>query len=119
MKRVEANDPTALSQMACVKKQEGDYKSAVEYLTRAIALGDVEAHFGFSFLYADGLGVKRDKKKDIYHLEQAAIGGHASARFNLGCAEKDRGRLDRAVKHWIIAAKQGDNDSMQALKKCL
>lgn len=51
LKRVKANDPTALSQMACVKKMEGDYKSAVEYLTilRAIALGDVEAHFVFHF----------------------------------------------------------------------
>jgi TPR repeat protein len=51
-------------------------------------------------------------------LEEAAIGGHPSARHNLGCEEACNGRLDRAVKHFIIAAKLGYDDSLLTLKKC-
>eukprot|EP00985_Skeletonema_marinoi_P017069 scaffold9278_cov136-Skeletonema_marinoi.AAC.1 len=45
------------------------------------------------------------------------IGGHPGARHNLGCEEEERGRIDRAVKHWIIAAKLGDENSMQNVKE--
>eukprot|EP00985_Skeletonema_marinoi_P023738 scaffold15966_cov170-Skeletonema_marinoi.AAC.2 len=47
-------------------------------------------------------------------MEEAAIGGHPNARHNLGCIEED-GNEERAVKHWIIAAAQGNNDSIKAL----
>ncbi|KAK1746749.1 Sel1-like repeat family protein [Skeletonema marinoi] len=36
-----------------------------------------------SIMYYEGQGVEKDKKKDVYHLEQAAIGGHPNARHNL------------------------------------
>jgi hypothetical protein len=36
---------------------------------------------------------------------------------NLGCAEWENGRLDRAVKHFIIAAKLGHDGSLYALKE--
>ena len=31
--------------------------------------------------------------------------------------ENDRGRLDRAIKHWVIAANMGDDNSLEALKR--
>ena len=52
----------------------------------------------------------------MYHLEQAAIGGHPIARHNLGCKEKKNGRVDRAIQHMIIAAKLGCDSSLDALK---
>ena len=55
------------------------------------------------------------KRKKIYHLEEAAIGGHPSARYNLGCHEGRNGRPDRAVKHFIIAARLGHIKSMKQL----
>eukprot|EP00986_Skeletonema_menzelii_P006076 scaffold2303_cov141-Skeletonema_menzelii.AAC.10 len=37
-------------------------------------------------------------------------------RYLLGCVEESRnGRLDRALKHWIIAAKLGCDNSSEAL----
>jgi len=50
-------------------------------------------------------------------LEEAAIGGHAGARFNLGCTEGNRGRHERAMRHFIIAAKLGDDGALDEVKK--
>ena len=115
MKRAEANDPVALRLMGEKCLDEGDCKKAFEYWTKAAELGDMEAHYNLSCLYRDGHGVKKDEEKMIRHLEEAAIGGHPYARFNLGCYEERNGRFDRAVKHFIIAANLGDTGLTEAL----
>ena len=45
----------------------------------------------------------------------AAIAGHPDARYNLGSVEWQNGRMDRAVKHYIIAAKQGCDHAIKTL----
>jgi len=116
MKRVEVNDPAALRHMGIARYNEGNYKSSFAYLLKGAELGDVGAHYQISLLYRDGEGVEKDVKKKVYHLEEAAIGGHPDARLNLGCIEEDNGRDDRAVKHWIIAANMGHDGSLENLK---
>ncbi len=116
MKRVKQNDPVALREEGRSCRSEGDYKGMVEYLTKAAALGDVGAHYDLSNLYRKGELVEKDMKKFIYHSEEAAIGGHPSARYNLGCEEERKGRFDRARKHFIIAANLGYYDSLKAIK---
>ena len=54
----------------------------------------------------------------MYHAEQAAIAGHPVARHNLGCTEEEHGRMDRAAKHFIIAAKLGFEASLKAVRTC-
>ncbi len=49
-------------------------------------------------------------------MEEAAVGGHPEARFNLGVYEKNAGRYGRAIKHFIIAAKLGHDDALEAVK---
>ena len=115
MKRVENNDPVAMTQMGTKRRDEGDYKSAFEYYTKAAELGDANAHYNLSFLYGLGQGVEKDEKKKVYHLEEAAIGGHVLARQNLGYFEANNFRMKRAVKHFIIAANMGEEGSMKAL----
>ncbi|KAL7527820.1 hypothetical protein ACHAXR_002148, partial [Thalassiosira sp. AJA248-18] len=68
-------------------------------------------------LYMDGQGVGRDKKKETYHYEEAAIRGHPGARHNLGINEGRLGRIGRAVKHHIIAANLGHDNSMAKLRE--
>eukprot|EP00986_Skeletonema_menzelii_P011569 scaffold6007_cov73-Skeletonema_menzelii.AAC.1 len=116
MKRVEANDPVAMCQMGSERRDEGDCNAAFEYWTRAAALGDVEAHYQLSILYHNGQGVEKDEKRALHHMEEAAISGHPMARHNLGCLEREKGRVDRAATHWIIAAKLGDDRSLENLK---
>jgi len=48
-------------------------------------------------------------------MEEAAIGGHPNARYNLACYEGRNRRHDRVVKHFSIAAAQGDDDSIKLL----
>jgi TPR repeat protein len=117
MKRVKANDPVALTCLGDKCDDEGDYGKAFEYYTKAAVLGSMNAHYNLSTMYHDGEGVEKDKKKEVYHLEEAAIGGHTRARFNLGAYEWNI-RVDekRAMKHFIIAAKQGHDDALEQVK---
>ena len=117
MKRVKVNDPSALFKMGVRCQLRRNYESAFEYYTKAVELGDAHAHFQLSCLYRKGQGVEKDEKKELHHLEEAAIAGHPVARHNLGCYEGMNGRMERAVKHFIIAANLGYDDSIKGLKE--
>jgi tetratricopeptide (TPR) repeat protein len=117
LKRIkENNDPTAMSQMGKTHYNEGDYETAMKYLTKAAELGNADAHYYLSIMYDKGEGVEKDKKKEVYHLEEAAIGGHPDARHDLGHEEVKNGRFERARKHFIIGSNLGYHDSLQILK---
>ncbi len=117
MKRIEANDPMAMYQMGGYRYQDANFSSAFDYFTKAAGLGHAEAHYDLSCMYHDGVrGVEKDSKKALYHAEQAAIGGHPDARYNLASNEMQHGNPIRAVKHWIIGAKQGHDESLDAVK---
>ena len=115
VKRLEANDPVAISQMGFYRSKAGDHRGAFEYYIKAAGLGHVQAHYNLSQMYDQGI-VEKDEKKKLYHLECAVIGGHVHGRFNLACLEEKNGRMDRAVKHWIIAANMGDDKALKVLK---
>ncbi len=117
MKRVKKNDPAAMSRMGKKRRDEGDYKTALEYLTKAAELGDANAHFSLSLMYEKGQGVEKDAEKEVYHSEEAAIRGHPKARHNLGAVEVHNGRYERARKHFIIAANLGWHNSLSSLKR--
>ncbi len=116
-KRAEANDPFAVRQVGGQSLMKGDFKGACEFWSKAVELGDVEAHYHLALMYHNGQGVEMNKRKEIYHLEQAAIGGHYNARYNLGVTEWKNGRYERAAKHYIIAAKLGEGKSVGNLRK--
>lgn len=118
MNRIAANDSVALRRTGSKYQNEGDYERAFEYWTRAADLGDADAHFDLSLLYQKGEGVEKDEEKEVYHLEEAAIRGHPDARCNLASYEgRNDERIDRAVKHLIIAANHGHSESIQMLKE--
>jgi len=115
MERVKANDPDALSQMGTKLYEEGDCDGAFEYLAKAAQLGDAHAHYQLGMMYWNGEGVEKDEEKVVYHWEKAAVSGHPEARHGLGCYEHDNDNMDKSVKHFIIAANLGCEDSMKAL----
>ena len=116
MKRAKASDPMALFDMGRNCIDEGDYEAAFKYWSKAAELGDAEAHYSLSIMYTYGDGVQKDKKKEVYHLEEASIAGHPGARSDLGCIEEEDGRMVRAKKHFIIAANLGVYESTKSLK---
>ena len=115
MKRLEVNDPVAMRYKGKDLCKKGEYDSAFGYLMKADHLGDVDAQYSLAGMYRKGHGVEKDEGMEMYHLEEAAIGGHPFARHNLGVHEWNNDNEERAVKHWIIAATQGDDGSIKAL----
>jgi len=115
MKRIEANDQAAMCAEGVQQSKKGDYIRAFQYFTKAAELGDVEVHYRLAGMYEHGEGVEKDCGRQIRHLEEAAIGGHPDARYNLGVHEWNNGNKERAVKHFIVAANQGYDDSIKAL----
>ena len=119
MKRADAKDPVAMYKEGLLQLRNGDDRRASDYFTKAADLGYAWAHYELSIMY-DELGsfVEKDGGKSLHYLEEAAIGGHPEARHNLGLHEwNKKGNVEKAVKHWIIAAKQGDDASIKALMK--
>ena len=58
-----------------------------------------------------------DKKKAAHHWQIAAMMGKLNARHNLGCYEAENGNYNRALRHFMIAAKGGYKDSLDAVKQ--
>jgi TPR repeat protein len=118
MKRVKANDPVALREMGIKCYNEGDYGEAFKYYTKAAELGDMDGHYSLSVMYREGEAVEKNEKKEVHHLEEAAIGGHPEARYNLGMHEYTKNRrIDRSIKHFIIAAKLGLDKALERVKE--
>eukprot|EP00984_Skeletonema_dohrnii_P021254 scaffold10568_cov140-Skeletonema_dohrnii-CCMP3373.AAC.2 len=115
MKRIKANDPVAMRREGTENYFKGNYISALKWYNKAVELGDVDAHYKLAALYHQAQGVEKDREKKIHHWEEAAIGGHPIARHNLGCEEWGSGNIERAVKHFTIAANLGYDESIKAL----
>ena len=90
-----------------------DSTKAVEFWHRAGKFG--YNNIGNSYNY--GKGVERDRKMASHYFELAAMEGNAAARHNLGGSEKNSGNYDRALKHYMIAVRGGDTDSVQAIQR--
>ena len=80
----------------------------------------ISMHIIYCLLWFEGRGCYdgRHEMEIIFHLEEAAIGGHAIARHYLALREKWYDRFDKAVKHFIIAANLGYDGSLKELKGC-
>jgi len=122
-KRVENNDAVAMSNLGCYYR-DGQYgfpqdnTKALELWQRAAELGHVGAYFGIGCVYYDGRGVDEDKKKAKNYYELAAMRGDSIARHNLGFIEYQRGNTNRALKHYLIAVKDGyDDGSLTNIKR--
>ena len=95
-----------------------DYAKALKLWHRAGELGCAVSYSCIGNAYTYGRGVERNEKKAVHYWELAAMKGHASARNNLGCKEAQAGNMERALKHWVIAAENGNIDSLKNIKQC-
>jgi len=121
-KRVEAGDAEAIYNLGWSYRDgtngyPQDYTKALELFHRAGSLGDIRAYNYIGFAYENGRGVEIDKKKAIHYYKLSAMGGNVAARYNLGCMELQVDNVDRAIKHFMIAARGGEMDSLNRIKK--
>ena len=94
-----------------------DMRKAVELYTEAAELGSAEALFSLGDSYYNGYGVQKDEAKSAEYYKKAAIQGHVESRNNLGGYEELKGTRGRAVKHYLISAKMGNNVSVENMKR--
>jgi len=119
--RVEMNDSIAIYNHGC-NYAEGRYglpqniAKALELWHQAAELGRADAYHSIASAYCNGRGVGVDMEKATHYWELAAMGGHVYARHNLGLMEARAGNWNRALKHWMIAVKVGDPDSLEYIK---
>ena len=120
-KRSDLNDPIAIRHLGR-SYSKGNFgvpqnrAKALELYHRAGELGDAQAWYNLSCAYRTGSGVEVDEKRAKHYAELAAIKGYVDARHNLGVMEILAGNVDRALKHWMIAAKDGDTQSVKNIK---
>ena len=122
-KRVEGGDAGAMYALGCYYDRgkyglPQNYGKANKLWLRAGDFGHAGAYFNLGNSYDDGDGVERDEKKAKYHYGLAALRGDVEARYNLGTFEEHEGNMGRAMKHYMIAAGFGDDDSLNAIREC-
>lgn len=93
-----------------------NWGKANELFLKAGELGCAKGYYNLGCSYTFGHGVEEDMNKALHYYELAAMGGNILARHNLGCLEGNSGNLHRAMKHFIMAAKAGDEDSVDKVK---
>ena len=119
--RVEVGDAEAIFQFGNYYHRgefgfpQDDVK-AFELCVRAGDLGDIKAYNNIGSAYSNGRGVEIDKKKANHYYKLAAIRGNVNARYNLGLDEEDAGNMNRALKHYMIAAGGGLDNSLKAIQ---
>ena len=89
---------------------------AAELYTEAAELGSIQTLFDLGVAYLFGNGVRQDNAKAVELFEKAAMQGHVMSRNNLGISEAKKGNYDRAVRHLLISAKMGHENSIKAIK---
>jgi len=122
-KRMEVNDPQAIQNLGNHYFNGGfglprDYTKASELWHRAGELGNATAYCNLGNAYRNGNGVEVDEKKFRNYYELAAMGGSSLARYNVACFEAHAGNMDmeRALRHYVIAVRDGDSYSLKNIK---
>ena len=121
-KRVELNDAVAMYDLGvCYNNGEmgfpQDSAKALDLWHRAGELGSAKSYCKTGNAYYLGRGVEIDTKKAIHYWELAAMGGHAIARHKLGMLEEMAGNMNRSLKHYMIAAGCGHDQSLKKIRE--
>ena len=95
-----------------------DYGKAMKLSLRAGELGCASAYGRIGFAYDTGRGVGRDTKKAKHYYELAVMKGDVASMYNLGVVEYNAGNMKRAMKHFMISARSGDDKSLKAIREC-
>ncbi|KAL7523143.1 hypothetical protein ACHAXR_000040, partial [Thalassiosira sp. AJA248-18] len=93
-----------------------DFRKTLELYHQASKLGCTKSHYSIGHVFYNGEWVEKDMKRARYHWECAAMEGHVLARHNLGIFEENAGNMSRAMKHFMISAGFGDDDSLKKIR---
>ena len=120
--RMKVDDAEAIFHIACYYFGgrfgfPQDIEKSIKLWHQAAELGSAGAFFSIGNAYLHGSGVERDEEMAKHYWGLAAMGGDVSARQNLGVHEYNAGNMDRALKHYMIAAGMGCTGSLENIKR--
>jgi hypothetical protein len=121
-KRIKLNDARAIYNMGGYYANglyglPQNMAKALELWHRAGELGYAESYYHIGNVYKrDGGLVERDENKAKRYYELAAMRGDAMARYNLGVIEANLNNINRALRHWMIAVKDGYSRTLKCIK---
>ncbi len=89
-----------------------DHRQAMREYQRAASRGSAMAHHRIAYMYADGLGVPRDREKILEHLRLGADGGDVLAQYDyaqvyLNGKFGESRDLRKAYHYLVLASEQG------------
>jgi len=121
-KRVELGDSNAMFDMGGfydrgIRGFTQDYTKALELWHRAGELGNAQALQSIGYCYFHGEGVERNEKIALQYYERAAIMGDYHSRRSLGIEEMKAWNISRAKKHYLIAARDGNENAVTNVLK--
>ena len=93
-----------------------DYQKANELFLKAGELGCADGYRSLGDAYDRGYGVEANATKAKYYYELAALNGSVTARSYLSGVEGRAFKFKRAIQHLLIAAKAGDEESLDYVK---
>ena len=100
---------------------EQEEADITQWLFKAAAEGNPQAHYELGCCYYRGLGMEEDEVAAFQHFEKAAAAGHMSAQFLLGdCLLEGCGcEIDphRAYREIYAAAEQGHRFARQKVRE--
>jgi hypothetical protein len=116
MSRVAVSDASAMCALANLYHHglggfQEDRTMALELYNSSADHGFNDAHVKLGNIYYN----EGDLEKAKHHYGAAAIAGHELARFYLGNIEMKYEHWENALKHWKIAASDGEYQSMNKL----
>jgi len=115
-KRMKRGDSDACTVFGSKYLDGGEPNKALEFWLRAVELGSTKPHYNIAEMYSDGKYINEDPQKSSYHLILGAMGGCELSRCKLGYNEFEQGNYDRALKHWMIAARFGHKLSLDNIR---
>ena len=120
-KQIEFDNAEAFYQLAGyysqgIKGMPQDYQKANELYLKAGELGCADGYYNLGISFENEFGVEADKNKAKHYYELAAMDGSIPARHNLGSLEHKAGNVERAMKHFVIAARAGLETSLNNVK---
>ncbi|KAL7538594.1 hypothetical protein ACHAXR_008675, partial [Thalassiosira sp. AJA248-18] len=93
-----------------------NHRKAIELYVRSGELRCADSYFRLGSAYYKGeVGVVKDIEKALHYYKLGAVAGEHRARHDLGMHEGNTGNGKRAVKHFMISACVGDDDSLKAM----
>ena len=122
-KRMDAGDAVAYYAMGSFHSAglyglPKDPRRAFELMSKSAELRSLNGNYDLGMMYEDGTDSNEiDLQMAKHHYQLAAIAGDNRARNALGSMEVEARNVTRAVKHFMIGAKNGDDTCLNMLKK--